>query len=201
MLELRQAVARFCYAINNSKVSNELDCVMSLFWELARDKKLGTGEVSEVARMLNNASHLKNALGSSAEASQALQQYVLDFRRLYMKGELPRHEMVPLFLICIHENLQQHQSCFEISKWALRQDVDQVTPPAVGVILKTVAVHDDTMERCEELYSNALKYLPLRFDPYDLSHNAVLPDRSKHINTNGGLVLSTPNDLVLADPW
>ena len=158
---------------------------MSLFWDLAKSEKLGKGEVEEVARMLNNATRLKNSLDTSAAASEALQQYVDDFTRLYVNGQLPCQEKVPLHLISMYENLQQYQKCLDISTWVLQQDADQISPIVVGTIIKTIAQHDDNSQRYEELYRDALQYIPQTFDPYDISHGAILPNRSKHVNVQG----------------
>ncbi len=159
----------------------EFDTAMGLFWDLARDKKLVAGDVTEVARLLNNATRLTRTFKSC----ESIPQHMENFRQLYITGKLPPHPRATLHLIGMYENIRQYHLSLDIGAWAIRQDENHIDLSTVGMILPILALIDTTTQRYEELSRYALRNIPHGICPYDLSHGAILPDRSKHVNVGG----------------
>ena len=164
--------------MSKEETSASFDVVMSQCWELQRDQKVGSGEVDQVARMLHTVSYLHQ----SFKPSSVLEQKTARFRLLCTTGKLSSREMAAFYLIVEYRNLQQYRSSLTTSTWALQQGPKQISLITFGVIIKILAMCDDTSERCEKLYSDALEYIPHGFCLYDLSHGAIHPDRSKHLD-------------------
>lgn len=135
--------------------------------------------------MLNNATRQKKTLWSD----EALPQYLDDFRQLYVNGELPAHPSATLHLIHGYTNLRQYHVSLDIGVWAMQQGWNYIDLRTYGAILSILAIVDNNTQRCDSLYRDVLEHFPFDFCSYDISHGAILPDRSKHVEVTGSMSL------------
>ena len=121
-----------------------------------------------MARFLNNAIRLNLTYGDELPV-----QHLNRFRHLYMTGKLHPHTKATFHLIASYQNLCEYSTALNIGDWAMRQGLEYFDIQTCGIVLRVLAMVDDNDQRCEEIYNNALEYLPHHFSTYDVSHNSI----------------------------